>query len=259
MKQILLFLVALVTMSNICLAQKSLSEYSFVVVPDTFDFLSEDNQYQLNDMTKFFLDKNGFNAYYFNELPRVDNCDGLWADVESISGFTRTKIIVVLKDCKGNEVYRGEEGASKRKDYGKSYQDALRKSFYSFEALNVSQVAVVVRKDIPVKNSQEIIQVVEDNTKKNTATASLAPQNKFNSYAHNATSYLLKKINTGYVLYEVSGASGSDLVLKGAILQSENGYNGIVFETQYTCSFFGNKDLLLVSEEGISMRLLFQN
>ena len=98
MKQILLFLVALVTMSNICLAQKSLSEYSFVVVPDTFDFLSEDNQYQLNDMTKFFLDKNGFNAYYFNELPRVDNCDGLWADVESISGFTRTKIIVVLKD-----------------------------------------------------------------------------------------------------------------------------------------------------------------
>jgi hypothetical protein len=259
MKQFLLVLVVLVGLSNLGLAQKSLSDYSFVVVPDTFDFLSTDNQYQLNDMTKYYFDKNGFNAYYFNELPRVDNCDGLWADVESIAGFTRTKIIIVLKDCKGNEVYRGEEGASKQKDYRKSYQDALRNAFNTFETLNIRQVAGVVRKDITVKNNQEKMQVVKDKTKEEAVKASVPPQNKFNSYTHNAISYLLKKSNSGYDLYEESGNSESGLVLKGTILQSENGYNGILFETQYHCSFSENKDLLLVREDGISMRLLFQN
>ena len=79
------------------LAQKRLSDYSFVVVPDEFEFLSKANQYQLNDMAKYYLTKNGFNTYYFSELPSVDNCDGLWADVESISGFTRTKIYGCFK------------------------------------------------------------------------------------------------------------------------------------------------------------------
>jgi hypothetical protein len=259
MKQFLLVLAVLVSMLNVGLAQKSLSDYSFVVVPDTFDFLSTDNQYQLNDMTKYYFDKNGFNAYFFNELPRVDNCDGLWADVESIAGFTRTKIIVVLKDCKGNEVYRGEEGTSKQKDYRKSYQDALRNAFNTFEALNIRQVAGVVRKDITGKNNQEKMQVVEDNTKEETLKASVAPKNKFNSYTHNATSYLLKKSDSGYDLYQEYGNSESGLVFKGTILQSEKGYNGILFETQYQCFFSENKDLLLVSEDGISMRLLFQN
>ena len=143
MKHLFLTLVIIVTCSNLSLAQKRLSDYSFVVVPDEFEFLSKANQYQLNDMAKYYLTKNGFNTYYFSELPSVDNCDGLWADVESIAGFTRTKILVVLKDCKGIEVYRSEPGASKQKEYKKSYQDALRKAFLSFEELNVQQKAVV--------------------------------------------------------------------------------------------------------------------
>ena len=244
MKHLFLTLVIIVTCSNLSLAQKRLSDYSFVVVPDEFEFLSKANQYQLNDMAKYYLTKNGFNTYYFSELPSVDNCDGLWADVESISGFTRTKILVILKDCKGIEVYRSQPGASKQKEYKKSYQDALRKAFLSFEELNVQQKAVVVR---PI--ASVVIAPLESKSKK-------GPVNKFSAYTYNAKSYLLKRVEGGYNVYD---ASGAELILKGTIEDSENGYRAMVFDANYQGYFLENNDLKLVDEDERSITLIFQN
>ena len=244
MKHLFLTLVIIVTCSNLSLVQKRLSDYSFVVVPDEFEFLSKANQYQLNDMAKYYLTKNGFNTYYFSELPSVDNCDGLWADVESISGFTRTKILVILKDCKGIEVYRSQPGASKQKEYKKSYQDALRKAFLSFEELDVQQKAVVVR---PI--ASVVIAPLESKSKK-------GPVNKFNAYTYNAKSYLLKRVEGGYNVYD---ASGAELILKGTIEDSENGYRAMVFDANYQGYFLENNDLKLVDEDERSITLIFQN
>ena len=252
MKHLFLTLVIIVTCSNLSLAQKRLSDYSFVVVPDEFEFLSKANQYQLNDMAKYYLTKNGFNTYYFSELPSVDNCDGLWADVESISGFTRTKILVVLKDCKGIEVYRSQPGASKQKEYKKSYQDALRKAFLSFEELNVQQKAVVVRTSASVVSSQEASVVIAPLESK----SNRGPVNKFNAYTYNAKSYLLKRVEGGYNVYD---ASGADLILKGTIEDSENGYRAMVFDANYQGYFLENNDLKLVDEDERSITLIFQN
>ena len=252
MKHLFLTLVIIVTCSNLSLAQKTLSDYSFVVVPDEFEFLSKANQYQLNDMAKYYLTKNGFNTYYFSELPSVDNCDGLWADVESISGFTRTKILVVLKDCKGIEVYRSQPGASKQKEYKKSYQDALRKAFLSFEELDVQQKAVVVRPSASDVSSQEASLVIAPLESK----SNRGPVNKFNAYTYDAKSYLLKKVEGGYSMYD---ASGADLILKGTIEDSENGYRAMVFDANYQGYFLENNDLELVDEDGRSITLIFQN
>ena len=252
MKHLFLTLVIIVTCSNLSLAQKRLSDYSFVVVPDEFEFLSKANQYQLNDMAKYYLTKNGFNTYYFSELPSVDNCDGLWADVESIAGFTRTKILVVLKDCKGIEVYRSQPGASKQKEYKKSYQDALRKAFLSFEELNVQQKAVVVRTSASVVSSQEASVVIAPLESK----SNRGPVNKFNAYTYNAKSYLLKRVEGGYNVYD---ASGAELILKGTIEDSENGYRAMVFDANYQGYFLENNDLKLVDEDERSITLIFQN
>ena len=252
MKHLFLTLVIIVTCSNLSLAQKTLSDYSFVVVPDEFEFLSKANQYQLNDMAKYYLTKNGFNTYYFSELPSVDNCDGLWADVESIAGFTRTKILVVLKDCKGIEVYRSQPGASKQKEYKKSYQDALRKAFLSFEVLDVQQKAVVVRPSASGVSSQEAFVVIVPLESK----SNRGPVNKFNAYTYNAKSYLLKRVEGGYNVYD---ASGADLILKGTIEDSENGYRAMVFDANYQGYFLENNDLKLVDEDGRFITLIFQN
>jgi hypothetical protein len=252
MKHLFLTLAIIVTCSNLSLAQKSLSEYSFVVVPDKFEFLSKANQYQLNEMTKYYLSKNGFNSYYFSELPSVDNCDGLWADVESISGFTRTKITIVLKDCKGKEVYRGAPGASKQKEYKKSYQDALRKAFLGFNELSVKQKEIVVRPSVSNVLTQKTPAIVAPQESK----SNKGPSNKFNAYSYNSISYLLKKVEVGYNIYD---ASGADLILKGAIEYSENGFEGMIFEVNYQCQFLENNDLKLVDQDGTSITLIFQD
>jgi hypothetical protein len=252
MKHLFLTLAIIVTCSNLSLAQKSLSEYSFVVVPDKFEFLSKANQYQLNEMTKYYLSKNGFNSYYFSELPSVDNCDGLWADVESISGFTRTKITIVLKDCKGKEVYRGAPGASKQKEYKKSYQDALRKAFLGFNELSVKQKEIVVRPSVSNVLRQKTPAIVAPQESK----SNKGPSNKFNAYSYNSISYLLKKVEVGYNIYD---ASGADLILKGAIEYSENGFEGMIFEVNYQCQFLENNDLKLVDQDGTSITLIFQD
>ena len=254
MKHFFLTLAIIVTCFHVSLAQKSLSDYSFVVVPEKFEFLSKANQYQLNDMTKYYLAKNGFNTYYFNELPSVDNCDGLWADVASIVGFTRTKIMVVLKDCKGNEVFRGETGTSKQKEYKKSYQDALRNAFLCFKELGVKQKTVSVRTKDIASLGQDVVTAPKSNIEE--SSSGMGPKNKFNAYTYKSIAYLLKKVEGGYNLYD---ASTSDLILKGTIGYTKTGYTGVVFDLNYQCSFLENQDLLLMGQDGVSITLVFQN
>ena len=256
MKRLFLTLAIIITCSNLSLAQKRLSDYSFVVVPDEFEFLSKANQYQLNDMAKYYLTKNGFNTYYFSELPSVDNCDGLWADLESITGFTRTKIMVVLKDCKGIEVYRSEPGASKQKEYKKSYQDALRKAFLGFKELDVQQKDVVVRPITYDESSEQALIIAASSNSKPEFKSNRGPVNKFNAYTYNAMAYLLKKVDGGYNVYD---ASGADLILKGTIKDSENGYRAMVFDANYQCYFLENEDLKLIDKDGLAITLIFQN
>ena len=152
--------------------------------------------------------------------------------------------MVILQVCKGIEVYRSQPGASKQKEYKKSYQDALRKAFLSFEELNVQQKAVVVR---PI--ASVVIAPLESKSKK-------GPVNKFNAYTYNAKSYLLKRVEGGYNVYD---ASGAELILKGTIEDSENGYRAMVFDANYQGYFLENNDLKLVDEDERSITLIFQN
>src|SRR5690606_22772405 len=115
-----------------------------VVVPERFEFLKTKDRYQINSMMKFYFEKSGFNAYLADSAPNANRCDGLYADLEELKALFGTKLQLVLKDCNDNEIYRGQEGRSKYKEYDKSYQDALRKAFVSLEAMRVHQKDVVL-------------------------------------------------------------------------------------------------------------------
>ena len=114
----------------------------------------------------------------------------------------------------------------------------------SFEELNVQQKAVVVR---PI--ASVVIAPLESKSKK-------GPVNKFNAYTYNAKSYLLKRVEGGYNVYD---ASGAELILKGTIEDSENGYRAMVFDANYQGYFLENNDLKLVDEDERSITLIFQN
>ena len=100
-----------------------------VVVPNKFAFLKSDNEYQLNILTKFLIEKQGFKAYMENEVPSEllnTPCNILRADVKNESNMMTSKLRLVLTDCANKEVFSSEVGKSREKEYKKSYQEALR-------------------------------------------------------------------------------------------------------------------------------------
>ena len=120
--------------------QKTLSNYSYIVIPEQYDFLSEKDKYQINSLTKFLFNKYGFHAFFENELPEnFIICDGLKADVIKVRAVLYTKLQIVINDCHGNEVYRSAEGRSKIKEFNKVFNDALRKAFANIIGLEVNQ------------------------------------------------------------------------------------------------------------------------
>src|SRR6187402_1514033 len=108
MKSKFLFLLLLVSSYGF---SQSVNDYSAVIIPVKYDFLKSENQYRLNTLTKFNLQKAGFIAFYSNEdLPAEysNRCSRLNVDVLKENGFLVTKLYVVFKDCNGKEVYKSE-------------------------------------------------------------------------------------------------------------------------------------------------------
>src|SRR5690606_37434009 len=88
MKKVLVLLCSIFSLSSF---GQDLSNYSYVVVPEKFSFLKEADQYQLNSLTKFLFEKNGFEAFIEGEEAYLalgpDRCDWRYADVFSDSGL----------------------------------------------------------------------------------------------------------------------------------------------------------------------------
>jgi hypothetical protein len=132
------FLFLLLFVSTFGFSQ-SVNDYAAVIVPLKYDFIREDNQYRLCTLTKFNLQKAGFEVFYANEPTsnkHTDRCSLLKVDVVKESAFLATKLYVVLKDCNDKEVFKSEVGKSKEKEFEVAYSEALNMAFQSVYALN---------------------------------------------------------------------------------------------------------------------------
>lgn len=121
----------------------SVNDYQYVIVPLKYDFQKSDNQYRLNTLTKFLLEKEGFKVFFEGEQPdalRNSPCEVLKADVVNQSNVFTTKLIFQLKDCYGTVVVETEEGKSKIKEYEPSYHEAFRNTFEGITALEYAYV-----------------------------------------------------------------------------------------------------------------------
>lgn len=267
-KKVLLLALFCSCFSNV-FSQKSVNDYSYVVVPELYEFLYENDQHQLNSLTKFLFNKYGFNAYFSSELPNVKHCDGLQAEVISNSSFVYTKLIVVLKDCYGTEVFRSNEGKSKYKDYRKAYHQSLRLAFASIERLQANQMDVIdyddpgVREEeetpeYPVINEMRRPQIgsvdgepeisVSTGTKISGSDMLNLPQSKFSSYTADGISYLLRKTAKGYSFYEESEESETGLLLLGKIVSEGNSLRYTTIEgMEYWASFNSTNDFTIAS------------
>jgi len=166
MNKIYLILLLLICYIPTSFSQKTLSDYSYVIVSEQFSFQDEKDKYELNSLTKFLFNKHGFHAYFNNEVPNnVKRCDGLWAEAEGSPGFIYTKVELVLTDCNGKEVFRTAKGSSKVKDYKKAYYESMRKAFKSIESLRVNQKEIddepsLIAEELKQKENREASKII---------------------------------------------------------------------------------------------------
>lgn len=107
-----------------------------VIVPNRYAFQKEDNQYQLNMLTKFLIEKQGFKVYMESEVPAEllqNPCDALKADVKNESNMMTSKVQLLLTDCTNKAVFTSQIGKSREKEFKKSYQEALRNALSGAE------------------------------------------------------------------------------------------------------------------------------
>ena len=138
----------------------NLGNYKYIIVADKFHFVKEVDGFQTSSLTKFLLEKKGFQVFLSNEnFPdelTKDKCNNaLFADVKDESDFLTTKSIIVLNNCKGNTIYISKVGKSKLKDYKKAYQESIRSAFntmtdfkFSYKPIDTSIVLPEIKNEI---------------------------------------------------------------------------------------------------------------
>ncbi|NBL65502.1 hypothetical protein GV828_09850 [Flavobacterium sp. NST-5] len=139
MKKILLLVAIAIQFSG--LAQKTINDYQYIVVPVKFDFQKQPNEHRLSTFTKAHLEKMGFIVFYEDKIPveLINNrCGALYANLERESAFLATKMTVSIKDCQNNLIFKSAEGKSKEKSFAKAYAEALDEAMISLYNENYS-------------------------------------------------------------------------------------------------------------------------
>lgn len=160
MKKMALLLL-LVTSVNFA---QDLNQYKYVSVPAKFSFLKETNQYNLNVLSKMYMQQFGFETFFdTDEVPKdflENNCNKIYFDVLENNNMFSTKLTVVLKDCQGKVLFTSKEGINKEKEYKVSYNLALREALNSMKTIQykyagdkvVEEKTVVQETKIEVQN-----------------------------------------------------------------------------------------------------------
>lgn len=133
-------LLILVSVFISCMSQaQSLNEYKYVVVDNQYEFQNEANQYRLNEMMVFEINKRGLKAFRnIEQLPNDLNigvCNGLTLKIKA-GGSLRVQMTLEFINCAGQVVLTSKKGIGKTKDYRIAYKEALRDAMTSLDEVN---------------------------------------------------------------------------------------------------------------------------
>jgi len=273
--RIISLLVLTYFMNTYTFAQSSLNAYKYVTVPKKFDFQKTEDQYQLNSLTKFLFDKEGFKTLFDLEIKpqEVINsaCLNLRLNVSNNSNMLTTKLKLELLNCKNEVVYSGD-GRSKLKVYKKAYHEALRKAFEPLKNLNYkynpelildvstkeeeikeepskieeeipTKVEVAIDESVEVVEGEEKVEAVEVNVEKPFQVETIHKIDSHNSdilYAQKTPSGYQLVDNSPKVVYVLQKTSVVDLF----ILKDKN---GIVYkkDEKWLIEYYVNNELVL--------------
>lgn len=138
--------------------------YKYLIIPSKFSFFKEENKYNLNAMTKFFFEKEGFQVVYESEsLPKElaeNRCLALYANAIENNSLFVTKINFEIKDCYNKVIFTSDQGTSREKDLKTAYTLVFRQALASMSGkLNFksSKVSNEIVTSIPQKTDEVIV------------------------------------------------------------------------------------------------------
>jgi len=177
------FSIALLFLSFISVfSQENINDYKYIIVPVQYEFQKGEDAYQVNSLTKFLFEKEGFEVYLSSELPEsliLNRCLALTARVNNHSKMLSTKMNIDLVDCRSNVVYASTEGKSKEKEYKKAYHESIREAFEDIKALEYKynggskeEVALIPLETDVVKDETEALKTVQES---NSSLEKVAP------------------------------------------------------------------------------------
>jgi hypothetical protein len=144
--------------------EKKVPNYKYIIVPERFSFLKQNDQFQTSSLTKFLLKKNGFTVVldseeYPTEL-KNDPCNALTAEIIDKSSFFTTTVLIELKNCAKKTIYTSEEGSSKLKDYKQGFHESIRNAHASMSNIKFVALEDPVIKE-PIANIPKTSKTVE--------------------------------------------------------------------------------------------------
>lgn len=136
-------------LSTFVLHAQSVSNYRYIIIPQSFTSFEED-QFHLGPVFKQFVKNKSYegiteNPAYWPSDMHNNPCRALTVDMEKERSWRKNIILVHLKNCEGQilETFRGE---SSIKDYKEGYQDAMR---IALKTLKPSHPTEIVYGTIP--------------------------------------------------------------------------------------------------------------
>lgn len=164
MKKILLFIFIL---NYIAVVSQETKSRGKIVVPITFSFANGEDPYSMSSLTKAFFEKEGFEVFYDNNVLPVEiaqnRCNALFADIQKLSGFLVTKMVVSVKDCRGNILAVSDEGKSREKEFRLAYREAVRNALNTLkipENINEGQAKPSQAIEVKPVDKQEAVNLI---------------------------------------------------------------------------------------------------
>ncbi|CAL67809.1 hypothetical protein [Christiangramia forsetii] len=218
---------------------QDLNNYKYIIVPESFEFTDEVDQYRLNSLTKFLFEKYGFNTVMKTEDKpedlRNNPCLGLNTNVVNNSSLFVTKLTLQLIDCGNNVVFETREGTTREKDFKTAYHEALRDAFSSVEEVDYNYVEntniaressekEVAAAPVPVKEPvveksavKDSVETEEDEIIEEEPEVAVEVEKKENGqgeYSYSGKNYSLKETPQGLGLFQENSSDPIAILIK---------------------------------------------
>ena len=144
--------------------------YKYAIIPEKLSFLKEKNQYNLNELLKFGMQKYGFETFFESDIlpENISNDNKVYVEVLENNSMFSTNVKIILKDFKNNVLFTSNEGKSREKNLEVAYNFALREAISDLSKLkhvyskNIQETnlteATMIYQAKPIANGYELLE-----------------------------------------------------------------------------------------------------